>query len=96
MCDGCGQDYNRIHNPPVVEDQCDVCGAALVRRPDDNEQAVSDRLSDYHSQTEPVLELFRRKELVIDVDGTQSIDDVQNEIRSKLDLTPYVPGESAS
>ena len=84
LCSGCGLDYNLISHRPALEDLCDVCGAALVSRPDDAVEALADRLRDYHTKTEPVLDLFRRKELVIDVDGTAGVDDIQNEIRSRI------------
>jgi adenylate kinase len=77
-------DYNLISHRPTLKDVCDVCGAALISRPDDTLEALSGRLRDYHTKTEPVLDLFRRKELVIDVDGTAGVDDIQNEIRSRI------------
>ena len=84
LCSGCGLDYNLISHRPALEDVCDVCGAALISRPDDTAEALADRLRDYHTKTEPVLDLFRRKELVIDVDGRAGVDDIQNEIRSRI------------
>lgn len=86
LCSGCGLDYNLIHHRPNTLDTCDVCGGALVSRPDDTEEALADRLQTYHVKTEPVLELFRRKELVIEVDGTREASDVQSEVREKLNL----------
>lgn len=86
LCSECGLDYNLIFHRPQVKGQCDVCGGALVTRPDDEEEALKDRLVTYHDKTEPVLDLFRRKELVIEADGTQSPDQVQKEIRAKLAL----------
>lgn len=84
LCIGCGLDYNLISHRPALEDVCDVCGAAFISRPDDTAEALADRLRDYHTKTEPVLDLFRRKELVIDVDGRAGVDDIQNEIRSRI------------
>ena len=95
LCSGCGLDYNLVDHRPNVEDQCDECGARLVTRADDNEEALDSRLEEYHARTEPVLDLFRRKELVVDVDGTQSPVDVQNEIRNRLNLPAYAPQETA-
>ena len=63
-----------------------VCGGKLVPRPDDNTEAVRTRLADFHAKTKLVLELFAHKELIISVDGTKSIEQVQKEIRAKLDL----------
>src|SRR5262249_25468565 len=61
--ENCGLDFNLIHPRPAVPDTCDVCGGRLVARADDTPEAVRERLRDYHLKTEPVLELFRRKEL---------------------------------
>jgi len=86
FCSGCGLDYNLISHRPEKENTCDVCGAALVTRPDDNEQALRERLSDYHNKTKPVLKLFADKDLLVHVDGSKSPDEVHNEIRKCLNL----------
>ena len=86
LCAGCGLDYNLISHRPKVENVCDVCGGQLISRPDDTPEALADRLQDYHTKTEPVLDLFRRKELVLDIDGTPSPDEVQDDIRRKLGI----------
>lgn len=87
LCSQCGLDYNLIHHRPQVAGVCDVCGGTLVTRADDNEQALNDRLKQYRTKTEPVLDLFRRKELVIEVDGSKPAEQVQADIRRKLDLS---------
>lgn len=87
LCGHCGLDYNLIHHRPSVPDQCDVCGGKLVARDDDNPDAVRSRLNDYRTKTEPILELFRRKELVIQVDGSLSASEIQASIRKQLKLT---------
>ena len=84
LCSQCGLDYNLIHHRPAAVDTCDVCGGKLVIRSDDNEEGLRQRLKDYRTQTEPVLDLFARKELVIQTDGARSIDDVQKDIQSQL------------
>lgn len=84
LCSTCGLDYNLISHRPEVENVCDVCGGQLVSRTDDTPEALADRLKDYHTKTEPVLDLFRRKELVLDVDGTPSTEEIQREIRARL------------
>ena len=86
LCGKCGLDYNLIYHRPAVADVCDVCGGQLVARADDTEESVRTRLRDYHGKTRPILELFRRKELVVNVDGTHPAASVQEEIRKKLAL----------
>jgi adenylate kinase len=86
LCSDCGLDYNLISHRPAVPNVCDVCGGQLVSRPDDTPQALTERLGDYHSKTRPVLDLFRRKELVLEIDGTPPPETVHSEIRSRLKL----------
>jgi adenylate kinase len=86
LCAACGLDYNLIFHRPRRPDVCDVCKGKLVPRPDDTEDAVRARLRDYHEKTQPILDLFQRKELVVSVDGERSVEAVQEEIRRRLDL----------
>jgi adenylate kinase len=86
VCSKCGLDYNLIFHRPVNPEVCDVCGGALVARADDNEASLRTRLREYHSKTQPILELFSRKELVVRVDGARSTGEVQAEIRQRLGL----------
>jgi adenylate kinase len=91
LCAKCGMDYNLIANSPQVPGKCDVCGGELVTREDDTEEALAVRLRDYHEKTNPVLELFRRKEYVITVDARPAPEVVQQEIRERLGLPPAKP-----
>ena len=69
---------------------CDSCGSKeLIRRPDDNEEAIRERLQDYQDKTIPALNLFRRKELVISVRGDRPILEVQADIQRNLNLSKY-------
>lgn len=88
ICSSCGVDYNLIYHRPAVIDVCDVCKGKLVARQDDNPEAVAHRLRDYHTRTQPILDLFRKKQPVIVVDGTQSVEAMQAELRGKLRLPP--------
>jgi len=71
---------------PTDDGVCDVCGGRLILRPDDNDAAVHERLRDYHGKTQPIVDLFRRKELVVAVDGTRTPGEIHDEIRQKLNL----------
>ena len=84
LCSQCGLDYNLIHHRPRVLDTCDVCAGELILRADDTEAALTERLQEYHAKTEPVLELFHRKELVIEVDGRPSPEAIHEQIRTQL------------
>src|SRR5690349_3520825 len=69
LCSRCGLDYNLIAHRPREEARCDVCGGDLVSREDDTPDALTARLRDYHQKTDPVLDVFRRKEYVFTVDA---------------------------
>jgi len=96
LCAGCGMDYNLIANSPAVPGQCDNCGGELVQREDDTEEALAVRLREYHEKTNPVLDIFRRKEFVVTVDARAPREEVQQEIRSKLGLPPFIPAGNDS
>ncbi len=91
LCSRCGLDYNLIFHRPASADTCDVCGGQLVARADDNSDAVRARLDDYHTKTEPIMELFRTKDLIVAVDGTKPVADVQADLRRQLGLAPAEP-----
>jgi len=84
LCSKCGLDYNLIFHRPAVADRCDICGGLLISRPDDTPDAVQARLQDYHTKTQPILDLFRRKELVIVVDGAGSAEEVHQDLVHQL------------
>jgi adenylate kinase len=92
LCAGCGINYNLIDSTPAVPGRCDACGGELVTREDDTEEALAVRLRDYHEKTNPVLDLFRRKEYVITVDARPAAEIVQREIRQRLGL-PSLPAQ---
>lgn len=85
-----GRTYHVEFNPPKVEGKDDVTGEDLVQRDDDKEEVVLDRLKVYHSQTAPLIDYYQEQAGRIDalqyitVDGTDSIDNVQTHITSKL------------
>jgi adenylate kinase len=89
LCSRCGMDYNLIAHRPKVEGRCDVCGGQLVSREDDTEHALEARLRGYYDKTNPVLDLFRRKEFVFTVDARPDKVTVQQAIRDHLNLPPY-------
>jgi adenylate kinase len=86
LCSKCGMDYNLIAHRPEQPDTCDVCGGELVSREDDTEDALAARLRDWHEKTDPILELLRRKERVVTIDASASVQQVHNEIRAALGL----------
>jgi adenylate kinase len=90
LCSQCGVDYNLISSRPATEGVCDVCGGELVTRADDTPEAVEARLRDYHDKTQPVLDLFRAKEVIVAVDATGPVEQIQTAIRKQLGVEGMV------
>lgn len=87
ICVKCNLDYNLIYHRPKLPNQCDVCGGELITREDDTEEVVKKRIKDYHTKTEPILDLFRKKELIITIDGTLPPQEVHLNILNELKNT---------
>ena len=69
-CVGCGATYHIEHIPPKKEGICDTCGMELILREDDKPETVQNRLSVYHSQTQPLIDFYQKKGILQTVDGT--------------------------
>ena len=81
MCAKDGTIFNREADGVTPEMPCPSCGAPLLQRDDDKEETVRKRLAVYHSATEPVLQYYAESGIVVNVDGTSSIDLVNREIK---------------
>ena len=75
-CLGCGATYHIKYNPPVKEGVCNTCGQNLVLRDDDKPETVKKRLDVYHQQTQPLIDYYKKAEVLAEVDGTQPMDAV--------------------
>lgn len=73
-CSACGEIYNIYFNPPKNEGICDKDGGKLLQRADDNEETIRQRLVAYEKQTSPLIDYYRRKNLLHDVEGDQEPD----------------------
>ena len=72
------------YNAPKVENVCDVCQGELVLRDDDKPETVQKRLSVYHAQTQPLIDYYKAEGVLAEVDGTQDIDVVFQDITKIL------------
>ena len=79
-CLGCGATYHIVYNAPKKEGICDVCGEKLVLRDDDKPETVQKRLAVYHDQTQPLIDYYKQEGILAEVDGTQDMDKVFQDI----------------
>lgn len=80
VCPVCGASFHVEFNPPKVEGKCDLCGADLITRKDDNAETVTKRLGEYHSQTAPLFDFYQERGVLVDIDGTKSVEAITQEI----------------
>ena len=83
-CKDCGAIFHVQYNPPKKENCCDVCGGELILRDDDKAETVKKRLDVYHEQTAPLIAHYKEAGSLHEIDGTQDIKVVFEEIKSIL------------
>lgn len=84
-CTGCGAIYNVKSKPPKVEGVCDECGASVVQRDDETEEAISNRLDVYNEKTAPLVSFYDKEGQLLTVNATSS-DVVVQTIKDKLGM----------
>ena len=84
VCKSCGAIYHVRNMPSKVKGVCDNCGGTLYTRPDDTLESITNRLDVYKKQTEPLIEFYRKKKLLKDIDSSKSPEDTLVQIRKVL------------
>ena len=84
-CPKCGATYNKLFLPAKVAGVCDKCGEALTQRKDDTVEAGKARIATFHEQSEPLVDFYKKKGILFEVDGTQAIDEITKAIIAGLD-----------
>lgn len=85
ICAACKAGYILGKNIKEKE-KCSKCGGKIIRRVDDDEEGIKKRLLVFKEETAPVVEYFKEKGKLIEIDGEQSIEKVFEEIISKLGI----------
>ncbi|TFZ41837.1 adenylate kinase [Soehngenia longivitae] len=85
LCKNCGATYHIKFHPPKQDGICDICGRELYQRDDDKEETVKKRIEVYLTQTKPLIEYYKDKDILVNIDGAQSIEDTFNEIINALE-----------
>jgi adenylate kinase len=85
VCRECGENFHLVYNPPKEDNLCDNCGGILYQRDDDTEEVVLNRLKVYKQQTAPLVNFYENLNLLIKIDGTGPIPEIQKRIITAID-----------
>jgi adenylate kinase len=83
-CSECGSICNIYFSPPQTPGQCDKCKGKLAGRSDDKPEVVKERLKVYHSQTAPLIDYYKAKGRLFDIDGEVPADKVYSELKKTI------------
>ena len=75
VCPSCGASYHVKFNP-ALDGKCELCGTEVIQRKDDTAETVQERLDVYENQTQPLIDYYRKNNLLSQVDGTKAINEV--------------------
>lgn len=84
VCKNCGATYHIDTMKAKVEGICDVCGGPLYQRKDDNKETVENRIDVYEKQTTPLIDYYKKAELLKDIDGSIGLENVLRNIQLVL------------
>ena len=85
VCEKCGASYNVKYKPAKVDGVCDLCGGNVVQRADDNEETVAARLVTYYENTQPLIDFYNAKGLIIEGDNNVDSESCIKSIEDGLD-----------
>lgn len=86
VCPNCNKTYHEKYKQEQIKGYCDDCGMKLVQREDDQPARIKSRLEEYNRTIAPILEEYKRRNLLIEIDASPSIDVIHQEIITKLNL----------
>jgi adenylate kinase len=86
VCRKCGYNFHAVFNKPQKEGVCDHCGGEIYIRDDDRPEAIQKRLEVYRAQTAPLVDFYRKKGLLVDIDARHRPDMVLENLKRTLGL----------
>ncbi|WP_028974081.1 adenylate kinase [Spirochaeta cellobiosiphila] len=76
VCKQCGASFHVLFVPPKKEGICDHCGGELYTRKDDEIESIKNRLSVYKEQTQPLIDYYNNKQLLVDINAAEAPENV--------------------
>lgn len=85
VCSACGASYHTLYKPSQQPEVCDRCGGKLIIRKDDEPATIQERLKTYHQLTEPLIEFYRQRGKLLEVDGQGEVADITAKVMAGLE-----------
>jgi adenylate kinase len=83
----CEENYHVKFNPPQKDpNKCDKCDSPLIQRQDDKPEAIKHRLELYHKDTQPLIDHYRQRGILAEIDGSQPIANVESDLNAALGI----------
>jgi len=86
VCRKCGHNFHMVNDRPKKDGICDHCGGEVYTRDDDRDEAIQKRIEVYRAQTAPLIDFYRGKGLLVDVDAKPAVDQVVENFKKSLGL----------
>lgn len=86
VCPNCNQIYHEKYKKERIQGFCDACGMRLTQREDDQPERIKSRLEEYNRTIQPILDEYKNRGILIEIDASPSIEEIQKEIIAKLNL----------
>ena len=84
VCENCSASFHVTKIPPLIVGFCDKCSGKLIQRDDDKPSTVKQRLDVYHAQTEAIIEYYRAKGILADIESKDTVEETTNEVYRML------------
>jgi len=86
ICSNCKKDYNLLVTPPKEPNKCDKCEGKVIRRADDTDELIQNRLDLFHNETEPLTDFYVKSNLLTIINAVGDIHDIFADIKAKLEV----------
>ena len=86
VCRGCGHNFHVVFNKPKKDGVCDHCGGEVYTRDDDRDEAIKKRLEVYRAQTAPLIDFYREKGILVDMDAKPLVDKMIENFKRALGI----------
>ena len=83
-CKECNSVFHLLYKPPKKQGICDECGGELYQRDDDKEKTIKNRIKTYNSQTKPLVKYYKKKNLLVVINGNGTIEETSNKVEKAL------------